>query len=119
MRSALEMLPLGDLRAELTLDGALGARRAAARSSSLMKIVQKDGDRFPELVAEVHERIIAPGHAQAVRCSSACSASWHQGRDPRAIAAVALGSLVAYRIEETMFGSPPGGSARTSSSRHG
>ena len=75
-----------------------------------MKVVQKDGDRFPELVAEVHERIIAPGHAQAARrCSRECSRSAVSAdRDPRAFAAVALGALVGYRIEETMFGAPPG-----------
>ena len=57
-------MPLGDLRAELTLAArwALGELRA---EQLVMKVVQKDGDRFPELVAEVHERIIAPGHAQA------------------------------------------------------
>ena len=58
----------------------------------------------------MHERIIAPGHAQAADDVRAVFAERRcRGRDPRAFAAVALGSLVGYGIEETMFGAPPGG----------
>src|SRR5215210_7765022 len=65
IRPALEMLPLGDLRAELTLVGRWALAELKAEQE-LMRIVQKDGDQFPELVAEVHERIIDRGEEQAI-----------------------------------------------------
>src|SRR5438552_11425091 len=45
----IEMLPLGDLRAELMLIGRLGLQELASEMP-LMKVVQKEGDQFPELV---------------------------------------------------------------------
>ena len=59
-------MPLGDLRAELTL-AARWALAELGEEQLVMKVVQKDGDRFPELVREVHARIVEPGHAQAAR----------------------------------------------------
>lgn len=109
IRSRLEVMPLGDLRAELTL-AARWALAELGEEQLVMKVVQKDGDRFPELVREVHARIVAPGHAQAARIFERMFAELGiEGRNPRAIAAVALGALVDYRIEQTMFGVPPGG----------
>jgi AcrR family transcriptional regulator len=109
IREHMDVMPLGDTRAELTLAArwALSELRA---EQLVMKVVQKDGDRFPELVAEVHERIIAPGHAQAARMFERVFAEARiSDRSPRAVAAVALGSLVGYVIEQTMFGVEPGG----------
>jgi AcrR family transcriptional regulator len=109
IRSRLEVMPLGDLRAELTL-AARWALAELGEEQLVMKVVQKDGDRFPELVREVHARIVAPGHAQAARIFERMFAELGiTGRDHRATAAVALGALVDYRLEQTMFGVPPGG----------
>jgi AcrR family transcriptional regulator len=109
IRSRLALMPLGDLRAELTL-AARWALAELGEEQLVMKVVQKDGDRFPELVREVHARIVAPGHAQAAGIFERMFAELGiEGRNPRAIAAVALGALVDYRIEQTMFGVPPGG----------
>jgi AcrR family transcriptional regulator len=109
MRSRLDLMPVGDLRAELTF-AARWALAELGEEQLVMKVVQKDGDRFPELVREVHARIVAPGHAQAAAIFERMFAELGiSDRNPRAIAAVALGALVDYRIEETMFGVPPGG----------
>ena len=109
IRARMDVLPLGNARAELTLAArwALSELRA---EQLVMKVVQKDGDRFPELVSEVHERIIAPGHAQAAHLFERVFAeAGITDRSPRSLAAVALGSLVGYVIEQTMFGVEPGG----------
>jgi AcrR family transcriptional regulator len=109
VHSALDLLPLGDLRAELTLV----ARWTIAELGSeqpLMKIVQKDGDRFPELVAEVRERIVKRGHREATDLiGRLLGEAGVDDRATRALGAVALESLVGYRIEESMFGERPGG----------
>jgi AcrR family transcriptional regulator len=108
IRERFDVMPLGDPRAEFTL----AARWALAelRAEQLvMKVVQKDGDRFPLVVTEVHERIIAPGHAQAAEMFARLFAeAGIDDRDSRAYAAVALGALVGYVIEHEMFGAVPG-----------
>ncbi len=107
IRPVLGMLPLGDVRAELTLAGRW-ALRLLADEQPLMKIVQKDGDRFPELVAEVHERIIARGQREATGLIARMFASAGVDEsETAALGAVALGSLVGYRVEEAMFGPRP------------
>src|SRR5215204_4210044 len=48
LRSVMELMPLGDLRAELTLI-ARAALQLLARERSLRRIVITEGDRFPDL----------------------------------------------------------------------
>jgi AcrR family transcriptional regulator len=108
IRPVLDMLPLGDLRAELTLVARWALHELGAEMP-LMRVVQKDGDQFPELVARVKERIIDPGHSDASRViGRMLTELGAEPTDAEAIGSVALGSLVAYRIEEQMFGKPGG-----------
>lgn len=108
MRDRFDVMPLGNVRAELTLVARWGIVELRAEQL-VIKVVQKDGDRFPALVAEVHERIIAPGHAQArVLFERIFAEAGIEDRDARATAAAALGSLVGYVLEHTMFGRLPG-----------
>jgi AcrR family transcriptional regulator len=106
IQPALEMLPLGDPRAELTLVGRWGLTELA-NEMPLMKVVQKEGDRFPELAAKVNERIIARGQGQAVTVVGRMLGDVLDERQVAAVGAVALGALVGYRIEEAMFGPRP------------
>src|SRR4051794_15225871 len=103
---ALATLPVGDPRAELMLIGRWTLDELGSEMP-LMKVVQKDGDRFPELVAKVRDRIIARGHRQGVAVVGRLFGDVLDERQVAALAAVALGSLVGYRIEETMFGPRP------------
>jgi AcrR family transcriptional regulator len=109
VRSAMELMPLGDLRSELTLV-ARWSLQELKEEQELMRVIQKDGDQYPELVAEVHERIVSRGHEEA-RKLIARIASHSEVDFPNtdALAAVALSAPVAYRIVERMFGVPPGG----------
>jgi AcrR family transcriptional regulator len=108
IQPVLEVMPLGDARAELTLIGRW-ALNELANEMPLMKVVQKEGDRFPELAAKVNARIIARGHGQAVTAVTRLARGTLDEREIAAIASVALGSLVGYRIEEAMFGARPVG----------
>jgi AcrR family transcriptional regulator len=102
----LEMLPLGDPRAELMLIGRWGLTELASEMP-LMKVVQKDGDRFPELAAKVNERIIARGHRQGMAIVGRLLGDVLPEREVAAVVSVALGALVGYRVEEAMFGPRP------------
>jgi AcrR family transcriptional regulator len=106
IQPVIEMLPLGDPRAELTLIGRWGLTELASEMP-LMKVVQKEGDRFPELAARVSARIIARGHQQGVTIVRRLLGDVLDDRQVEALASVALGSLVGYRIEEAMFGPRP------------
>lgn len=109
VRSAMELMPLGDLRSELTLV-ARWTLHELEEEQELMRVIQKDGDQFPELVTEVHERIVNRGHQEARKLiARLVEQSGASVRNADALAAVALSSPVAYRIEERMFGVPPGG----------
>jgi AcrR family transcriptional regulator len=108
MRPVLDMLPLGDLRSELTLIARWALNELGAEQP-LMRVVQKDGNQFPELVAEVKARIIDPGHREAARLIGRMLTELGAApADEEAIGSVALGSLVAYKVEQSMFGSPGG-----------
>lgn len=103
---ALEMLPLGDLRAELTLIGRWTLDELGGEMP-LMKVVQKEGERFPELVAKVRDRIIARGHRHGVAAVGRLLGDTLDAHQVAAVASVVLGALVGYRIEESMFGPRP------------
>jgi AcrR family transcriptional regulator len=106
IRPAMEMLPLGDLRAELTLIGRWGLQELASEMP-LVKIVQKEGDRFPALAAEIDDRIITRAQMQGVGFVSRLVGDALDEGKVAALAAVARLALVGYRIEEAMFGPRP------------
>jgi AcrR family transcriptional regulator len=106
LRPVMEMLPLGDLRAELTLIGRLGLQELASEIP-LIKLVQKEGDRFPELAAAMDERIIERAQVQGVGVVSRLVGDALDEAEVAALAAVARLALVGYRIEEVMFGPRP------------
>ena len=103
---ALETMPIDDLRTALTISGRLALDELRSEMP-LMKIVQKDGERFPELVAKVRGRIIERGHRQGIALVGRLTGGLLEEHEVAALASVALGSLVGYRIEETMFGPRP------------
>jgi AcrR family transcriptional regulator len=109
VRSAIDLMPLGDLRADLTLIARWTLTELGAEQQ-LVKVIQKDGDRFPELAAQFHARLVEPGYEAATKVIERVIAAGGAGDvNARALAAIALGSLVNYRLEETLFGSPPAG----------
>lgn len=106
-----ELLPLEDLRAEL-LVVARGVLRLLDRQHELFRFLSRDSADFPELVAHVHEQLVARGYTQMMEFLSARleDAPLTDG-DLRALAAVALGSLVHYRQDEVMYGHAPADAA--------
>ncbi|MGQ0825035.1 MAG: TetR/AcrR family transcriptional regulator [Actinomycetota bacterium] len=78
------------------------------REDALLRFLQRDGDRFPELATLVRDHIVERGYRQAER--------WLRRRiedggfpdyDAEAVTVVALGSLVAYDAQRTLLGAPP------------
>jgi AcrR family transcriptional regulator len=56
MQAATDLMPLGDLRAELTLMARWNLQDLRRRRD-LYRFIRREGDRFPELLATVYEKI--------------------------------------------------------------
>ncbi|MGB2850811.1 MAG: helix-turn-helix domain-containing protein [Solirubrobacterales bacterium] len=110
LASAIEMLPLGNFRAELTL---LGRWNLASleRRASLIRFVDREGDRLSgDLRQKLEERLLSRPYAQIV--------GWLQERlgpqaaadiDLDAVALVLIESMPSYRRIRDTFGEAPGG----------
>src|SRR3954469_8586012 len=61
MSSRLELMPPGNLRAELMLTARWGLAELR-REHELTRIVMKEGDRFPEIARAFREAIVMRGH---------------------------------------------------------
>jgi AcrR family transcriptional regulator len=102
------VLPQGDLRSELTVI-ARGSLQLLARQRDLFRLLARDAIDFPELVARVHDELVAVGYQQlAAWFGSRLRAAGAPTTDARALAAVALSSLAHYRQDEAIYGAPPG-----------
>jgi AcrR family transcriptional regulator len=108
--SALEMLPLGDLRAELTL---LARWNLASldRRAPLTRFVYREGDQLPAKLREkLYDRLVERPYSQIV--------SWLRDRveeagakqpDLHALALIMVEPMSSYRSLEQLFGRVPGG----------
>ena len=107
MQSAMDLLPLGDLRAELTLMARWNLQDLENRED-LYRFIRKEGDRFPEVVASVYEHI----SERPLRRISDQLRGWFRSQgidepDCDALVAVLVQSMAAYRAHVASFGKPP------------
>lgn len=109
MAAQLALLPLGDLRAELTLTARWGLAELR-REHELTRIVMKEGERFPELADTFREAIVAHGHRMAVAwLERHVAARGGRVEAVEATASVLTDSLVGYTLQELLFGPAPAG----------
>ena len=99
----LDLLPLDDLRAELTLL-TRWVLSELSRMRDLNAVIEKEGDSFPELRERFYLEIVEPGYssvaAMVERWNTRLEAKW----DPELVAAVAGGALVNFRRNQWTFG---------------
>jgi AcrR family transcriptional regulator len=107
--SALEMLPLGDLRAELTLMARWNLA-SLDRRAPLTQFMRREGDRLPaKLRSKLYARLVELPYSRVV--------SWLRGRlqhagvqepDLHALALIMIEPMSSYRSIEQLFGRIPG-----------
>lgn len=110
-RELAAMLPLDDLRSELTVT-ARGALALLARQRDLFRFLVRDADAFPDAAQAVHERLVVRGYDQMRRQFARLLADRGArlaNADLDALCAIALGALVHYRDDEAIYGTPPAG----------
>jgi AcrR family transcriptional regulator len=105
--SVMEMLPLGDLRAEFTLMARWNLA-SLERRSELARFVRRDAERLPPALRdELYARLVGQPYEQVV--------GWLQGRfaraperpDLHALALVLIESMSAYHSMRRTFGRAP------------
>jgi AcrR family transcriptional regulator len=107
MQSAMDLLPLGDLRAELTLMARWNLQDLKNRDD-LHRFMRKEGDRFPELVESMYEHISEhPLRRVADLLRSRFRDAGVEEPDCEALVAVLVQSMSAYRAHEATYGKPP------------
>ncbi len=105
--AVVEFMPIGDWRAELTLLVRWSLHQLD-RMQPLIRIIHREADTFPELVEEYRERIVRRGYA--------LGSEWMKHKlkevglsdfDCDAYAALAVGAIVNYRVQEALLGEVP------------
>jgi AcrR family transcriptional regulator len=107
MHSAIELMPLGDLRAELTLLARWGLTMLE-QQRELRRIVIAEGERFPALREGYRERIVERSYAEAV---AFVRRKIDEGElpeaDAEALSALVIGAMLGYTLELDVFGREP------------
>jgi AcrR family transcriptional regulator len=110
LERAIEMFPLGDLRAELTM---LARWNLASldRRTDLTRFVRREADLLPQsLRTKLYDRLVARPYAEVVAW---LSARFRQaGLDPPdldALTLILIESMAAYRELNRLFGEVPAG----------
>lgn len=109
VHSAIEMMPLGDLRAELTLLARWGIHMLREQRD-LRRIVIAEGDRFPKLKRRYREGIVdrAYDEVTAFVRQKMETGEFPEG-DAEALAVFMTTALLGYSLEHDVFGRDPAG----------
>lgn len=100
----MDLLPLGDVGAELTMIGRLALRELESERQ-LARIVMKEGDRFPEIAADFHDAIVARGRSLAITwVTTRARALGIEPADAEATAEVMADALIGRALQSFMFG---------------
>jgi AcrR family transcriptional regulator len=107
MQTATEMLPLGDLRAELLLIGRWNLADLTRRQP-LYRFIAKEGDRFPDIRDRVGQALIeSPLRRVAAWMRQLAEDAGVEAPDAEALVLVLVQSMANYRWLETLYGKPP------------
>jgi AcrR family transcriptional regulator len=109
IHSAIELMPLGDVRAELVLLTRWGLHMLD-RERDLRRIVITEGDRFPELKERYRERIVDRAYLEVIAfVGGKMEGGEFPEGDAEAMAVLMTCALLGYRLELDVFHRPPAG----------
>lgn len=103
------LLPLGDLRAELTVI-ARGSLQVLGRQRELFRVLSHGVGDVPGFAERVHAELISRGYRQMAGWLGGVLGDRGRAADQaEALAAVAIGALVHYCEDRAVYGTPPAG----------
>jgi AcrR family transcriptional regulator len=101
------MLSLGNLEAELMLV-ARGSLVLMTTWRDLIRVMAKDSDRFPDVMADARDRLFARSHRFLAKwLEDKAPQEGSSDRDFEAITAIWLGAIENYWIAMSIHGDPP------------
>jgi AcrR family transcriptional regulator len=107
MRAATDLMPLGDLRAELTLMARWNLQDLRRRRD-LYRFIRREGDRFPDLLATVYEKI---GREPLQRTADYLRERFREAGaeepDAEALVVVMVQTMSTYVSHADVYGAPP------------
>jgi AcrR family transcriptional regulator len=106
-RAAVNLLPFGDLRSELTLV-CRWLLESIEQQREIFQVIEREADRFPKLREKWRVQLLEAAHHAAV----AFTRRWaqhtgHPSRDPEASAVIMVGAAMNYRRTQWTFGQAP------------
>jgi AcrR family transcriptional regulator len=103
----LALVPFGDLRAELTVLARYALDQIRGQQQ-ILRVLMKEGERFPELRDEFHDRLVQGGWDRALRWWRArCQHHGVPEGDAEAEMVALFGSLILHPVMVTLFARPP------------
>ena len=107
VRGVVELLPLGELRAELTLICRLLLAQLT-RQRDLTRVFEKEGEKIAELRDRMLKRVIQVDYRQAAQVAQGWVKEYGiEDVDVEAVVTMMLGAIVNYRRTEWTFGGAP------------
>lgn len=107
MQGVTDLMPLGDLRAELTLLARWNLQDLRRRRD-LYRFIRREGDRFPELLATVYEKI---GREPLQRSADYLRERFREAGveepDTEALVIVLVQTMSTYVSHIDVYGAPP------------
>ncbi len=97
---------LPDLRSELIVLANWILRRMTAEET-ISTVIEKEGHRYPELVAQMRDGVSEPGYA--LMAAYLTERGLHADLDAKALSVLLVGGLVNLRRSAWTFGAAPGG----------
>ena len=107
VRGVFDLLPLGDLRAELTLLCRL-LLGELSRQRDLTRVLEKEGEQIQELRDRLFERVIQVDYRLAAQLTHGwVKESGIEDIDVEAVTTMMLGAIINYRRTQWTFGGTP------------
>jgi AcrR family transcriptional regulator len=107
VRGVVDLLPLGDLRAELTLLCRL-LLGELSRQRDLTRVLEKEGEQIQELRDRLFERVIQVDYRLAAQLTHGwVKESGIEDIDVEAVTTMMLGAIINYRRTQWTFGGTP------------
>jgi len=106
-REAVNLLPFGDLRSELTLV-CRWLLQLIDQQRDVFRVVEREAERFPKLREKCRVQLFEAAHRAAVAFTQRwAEKTGHPSRDPEASAVIMIGAAMSYRRAQWTFGDAP------------
>jgi len=106
MGGVMDLLPLGDLRSELTLL-VRWLLVELEREREVVRVIEREGEQVPSFRDRFREEVVEVGFREASEFARRHMKETGHDYDPDVLAVATVGAIVNFRRHEWTFGTPP------------